>query len=400
MIYYKKNKKKIVIPSGLNCGEGCSESCKLQEGSLALGEDWSGPETILPDLDHNGFSKFVVFDNGYGAEKYQEGYDAGLEACGGTCNLTAGTINLQDGDSGRWNIYPDEGYDGFDQVLIVDQGYGQGKYNAGFEAAKNCERYYMQVYYNKRDADSYGFEIKINGVVVANANNMYFTPSGWKMYEFTELLPHIDTITTVDLKMKLHKPLQQTPPDAISYFRINGVDFNAANQTREYVGDDELFEYWNFHLVGYLADIPKIDDGKIKSLCVKINDVSAFNDGVSQISVRGTTTIGTSQTYSPSSIGNHSASVNNNVLTIASNFTLPQFNLISGDQSQFLKPIFIGLRISNEDAAYFGDWSIDEVLINGYTFPDGTYVGGQRLTVDDYILSEDGSYKTIAINLY
>ena len=76
----------IAYASGYTAGlEECSggTGCELQEGRLVLREDWLGPETIYPDLMHNGFSKFVVLDNGYGEEKFQSGYTAGLEACSG-----------------------------------------------------------------------------------------------------------------------------------------------------------------------------------------------------------------------------------------------------------------------------------------------------------------------------
>ena len=62
--------------SGLTACSG--SSCNLQEGRFVLMEDYQGQaEVIWPDIFHDGFSKFTVLDNGYGNEKYSEGYDVG-----------------------------------------------------------------------------------------------------------------------------------------------------------------------------------------------------------------------------------------------------------------------------------------------------------------------------------
>lgn len=73
---------------------------------------------------------------------YQEGYDAGQQDCpecsGGTsCNLQAKSQSIDGSGTGLWNIYPDAGYDGMESVTILDDGYGQAKYEEGHYVGKN-----------------------------------------------------------------------------------------------------------------------------------------------------------------------------------------------------------------------------------------------------------------------
>lgn len=211
MIIYSRKEKAIVIPdcgclsvsgsghsecereiqiaynSGWTGGyeqglEDCSgTTCELQEGSFALRETFSGSETIHPDLNHNGFSQFTVFDNGYGQEKWYEGYTSGSTGCeqaieeaynsgyqSGTTrqkSLLASTAFTQNGEYTRDNgwsavtvnvpnaanledrvrqltnadgdtihIRPSIGYDGMSQVTLIDVSYGQSKYQSGYTA--------------------------------------------------------------------------------------------------------------------------------------------------------------------------------------------------------------------------------------------------------------------------
>lgn len=103
MVIYTKETKTLIIPEGLG---------NLQSGNC----------------------------DGVYREGFDDGYAQALEDCSGaTCELQAGTLNLQNGDQGRWDIYPEEGYEGFEQVIITDQGYGEGKYNQGYQdGLANC----------------------------------------------------------------------------------------------------------------------------------------------------------------------------------------------------------------------------------------------------------------------
>lgn len=213
MIYYKEEKKKLVIPSGfvmipIECDEaieqareqgyqegfadGSSATCDTEEGTYSLTDDFDGEETVFPSEGKTGFNKIVIVDDGYGDKKYDEGYadgiaecsggtcdiqplksvmpqfdnypvdyqmdvypdmgydglgrvsidkrplyeqgyQAGLADCSGTsCNLVTGSAPLCSYFDGDDTVTPPQGYDGFSSVRIVDNGYGQSKYDQGY----------------------------------------------------------------------------------------------------------------------------------------------------------------------------------------------------------------------------------------------------------------------------
>lgn len=105
MIYYKEEKKKLVIPSGfvmipIDCDEaieqareegyqegfadGSSATCDTEEGTYSLTDDFDGEETVFPSEGKTGFNKIVIVDDGYGDAKYDEGYADGLADCSGS----------------------------------------------------------------------------------------------------------------------------------------------------------------------------------------------------------------------------------------------------------------------------------------------------------------------------
>lgn len=105
MIYYKEEKKKLVIPSGfvmipIDCDEaieqareqgyqegfadGSSATCDTEEGTYSLTDDFDGEETVFPSEGKTGFNKIVIVDDGYGDAKYNEGYADGIADCSGS----------------------------------------------------------------------------------------------------------------------------------------------------------------------------------------------------------------------------------------------------------------------------------------------------------------------------
>ena len=105
MIYYKEEKKKLVIPSGfvmipIDCDEaieqareqgyqegfadGSSATCDTEEGTYSLTDDFDGEETVFPSEGKTGFNKIVIVDDGYGDAKYDEGYADGIADCSGS----------------------------------------------------------------------------------------------------------------------------------------------------------------------------------------------------------------------------------------------------------------------------------------------------------------------------
>lgn len=212
MIYYKEEKKKLVIPSGfvmipIDCDEaieqaredgyregfadGSSATCDTEEGTYSLTDDFDGEETVFPSEGKTGFNKIVIVDDGYGDAKYDEGYADGIADCSGStpCDCSSaiteayqsgvtegmaeqkallastaitanGTytsengwnsltvdvpappiirvekrFNLESGDTSPWTVRPDwTTY--MTDVIITDNGYGQGKYDEGYAAGQ------------------------------------------------------------------------------------------------------------------------------------------------------------------------------------------------------------------------------------------------------------------------
>lgn len=155
MVIYTKETKTLIIPEGL--GNLQSGNCDgvYREGfddgyssGYTSGHTDGYQEGLAADC---GEAIETAYDNGYGDgytsgttdgynEGYGDGYAQGQEDCSGSsCELMIGTVDLENGDSGQWVRYPDEGYDGFRQVRIYDRGYGQGKYDQGYQdGLANC----------------------------------------------------------------------------------------------------------------------------------------------------------------------------------------------------------------------------------------------------------------------
>ena len=139
MITYKRERKKLIIPSGFECGGGCEEAiqeayasgvtaqknlltstaftengtytradgwnsvtvntptCNLAEAIIPLTQSFTGRTVINPDAPYNGFSKITIIDGGYGDSKYQSGYAEGLSS-GKTEGYASGlTVGFESG---------------------------------------------------------------------------------------------------------------------------------------------------------------------------------------------------------------------------------------------------------------------------------------------------------------
>ena len=120
-----------------DCPECSGGTCNLVTGSAPLGSSFDGDDTVTPPQGYDGFSSLRIVDNGYGQSKYDsgytEGYNDGLAQCsGGTCPTETGLINLDSGWSGYESYHPlGSGY--YDEVIITDNGYGQAKFDQGYE---------------------------------------------------------------------------------------------------------------------------------------------------------------------------------------------------------------------------------------------------------------------------
>lgn len=126
--------------SGYTAGQAtCSGSCLIQaQKTYSLDPAGDGTWTAHPDGGYDGVAEIVIKDNvGYGQSLYTSGYAAGLAACSGGCNLIADTNSLNGAWGGRTTYYPPAGYDGFSEMTIYDNGYGNSRYNDGRTAGFN-----------------------------------------------------------------------------------------------------------------------------------------------------------------------------------------------------------------------------------------------------------------------
>lgn len=120
--------------------EDCPEcsggtSCSLQLGVYNLTGTFDGNSgNILPSEGYDGFDSFQVIDNGYGDKKYDDGFQDGLAACSGRpCTLEEGQYGIGKASDLEVTIYPFSA-DGFSSVRIYDEGYGDGKWESGYTA--------------------------------------------------------------------------------------------------------------------------------------------------------------------------------------------------------------------------------------------------------------------------
>ncbi len=112
-------------------------TCVLQAKSQSIDGEGQGLWNIYPDEGYDGMERVTIIDEGYGQAKYQEGYEAGQEQCSGSSlqikNALISYDNMEPGYDGLWIVNPDAGYDGMDIVRIHDNGYGNKKYNDGYD---------------------------------------------------------------------------------------------------------------------------------------------------------------------------------------------------------------------------------------------------------------------------
>ena len=113
---------------------------------------------------------------------YQEGYEAGRqeecpECSGGTsCNLQAKSQPIDGSGTGLWNIYPDAGYDGMESVTILDDGYGEAKYEEGHAQGKqDGEAVGYDEAVSTIRSQSISLSVSANGTYSANTqDSIYF----------------------------------------------------------------------------------------------------------------------------------------------------------------------------------------------------------------------------------
>ena len=101
------------------------------------GSETAGQIPIAPEAGYDGIGQGIVYYAAAYEAKYQEGFEAGQEQCSGSSlqnkNALISYDNTEPGYEGLWIVHPDAGYDGMDTVRIYDNGYGNKKYNDGYD---------------------------------------------------------------------------------------------------------------------------------------------------------------------------------------------------------------------------------------------------------------------------
>ena len=140
--------------------EECSHDCDLERKSVVVTADTM---TVTPSSGYEGFSAVDIDATEWGQSKYNEGEDdqkarlssatfvengeytladgwsaVTVQVGDAPCppcpepNLENKTVELESGTTLPTTITPSSGYDGFGEVTIEDNGYGQEKYDEGF----------------------------------------------------------------------------------------------------------------------------------------------------------------------------------------------------------------------------------------------------------------------------
>ena len=479
MITYKRERKKLIIPSGFIYGSsgstGCEEaieqayqdgynegyeqgqedcpdcpSCNLENKQFPLNEGFT-PTTVSPSQEYDGLGSVYVYDNGYGEERYNQGYQDGQSSV----NLQSGSYTLTsdfDGDTGT--IQPSEGYNGFTEFRVVDDGYGDSKYqsgwtngfssgettgfNSGWTSGFNSG---LTSGYNSGTTDGFstGYSSgKTDGMALEKYKitfyahteyGGYFTPifildgvgairetwdggqtSGNCLWDCDVRIGHITEIR--DMEIRLHRPTfyqDIQPPTEIDKVRVNGAEYIITAQTKEYLGVDKYSDVWAYHLSGVITDIPVYGFRNFTSILIAFSGVTQLTDTNNYFPYFGLADRVTEDTahINRSNIGNKHISVGQDITTYAINFKLPTRPFLWNNlyiremyDNTFVNVTRVGLQVPRSDTTgWDADWKPLYILMNGHLENDNTYVGGFKIPITNFSVSDLLS-DSIVITMY
>lgn len=225
--------------------EGLSSQCDLVPLGVVVHAGDSGViDNITPD-SAAGFSSVSVDARDYGAYLYTSGYNAGLYDCSAT------TCNLRPFD---YQIYPSwDGYlyfsasqvslDGFSSVSIIDLGYGQKKYDDGYQAGYSSSPCRNLITFKVRNATNIVADLSllsfsVNGVPVEDVGAIFQTEE-IQNFNYTTLwisgYTQPTSITGVVIEIKGENISGNSfNYDWNLFTEINGAEYEAASRSQEF----------------------------------------------------------------------------------------------------------------------------------------------------------------------
>lgn len=148
--------KKVIVD--VECGGDCSDEI---EAAYSSGYTGGYDEGLEDGAEQQKAKLETISITNNGTYSRPDGYGTvEVQVEGGTCNLESKPFNLDGGTTFPATISPSAGYDGLSEVTVRDNGYGQTKYNDGFSDGEDNIRNNM-------------------GSAVFTQNGNYSNSSGW-----------------------------------------------------------------------------------------------------------------------------------------------------------------------------------------------------------------------------
>lgn len=133
MVIYEREVKRLIIPiAGEKQDIAPCPGCELEEGNFRLLAGSESPWEFLPTSGYDGFSAVTVQDAGYGDEKFNQGFQSGQSSV----VLEEANIGLSEFWTGPQTIsINDLGVtaNGWSSITVYDQGCLEYNYQRGFQ---------------------------------------------------------------------------------------------------------------------------------------------------------------------------------------------------------------------------------------------------------------------------
>ena len=229
-----------------DCPQCSGSSCLIEdEQTASLNYDWTGFTIVYPSQGYDGLGRVLVADLGYGQRKYDEGYNAGLHDCSATtCNLRPFDYQLLPAWDGYMSFSASQAsLDGFSSVSIIDLGYGQAKFDQGFQSGYSSSPCRNLITFKVRNATNIVADLSllsfsVNGVPVEDVGAIFQTEE-IQNFNYTTLwisgYTQPTSITGVVIEIKGENISGNSfNYDWNLFTEINGAEYEAASRSQEF----------------------------------------------------------------------------------------------------------------------------------------------------------------------